>query len=58
MAKKTTTEYLLNRIDELEKVKSAAKKLVRCFPKRIKGKEQKFDIPRYIIDELEQALKG
>ena len=57
MVIRTTTEYLLDRVDELEKVKSAARKLVQCFPKRIKGKKQKFDIPRYIIDELEEVLK-
>lgn len=41
-----------------DKLSGAARKLCSCFPKEIKGKKQKFDIPRYVIDELEQALKG
>lgn len=47
----------MDEVEQLKEIKTAAKKLVQCFPKRIKGKEQRFDIPRYIIDELEQALK-
>ena len=42
---------------ELDNLRSVAKKLCGCFPKEIKGKEQEFDIPRYIIDDVEQALE-
>ena len=45
-------------MDRLKRIEAAAKKLVSCFPKQIKGEEQKFDIPRYIIDELEDALEN
>lgn len=41
-----------------EKIEAAARKLVGCFPKQVEGTEQKFDIPRYIIDELEVALES
>jgi hypothetical protein len=42
---------------ERDKLREAAKKLCNCFPKEDKGELQKFDIPRYVIDEVEQALK-
>ena len=45
------------RIERYKKIEAAASKLAQCFPKYIKGEEQRFDIPRYVIDELEQALK-
>lgn len=41
-----------------DKLSRAARKLCSCFPKEIKGEKQMFDIPRYVIDEVEQALKG
>lgn len=66
--KKETYQRLCYRIAELlseraarksqiKYLRKAAKKLCMCFPKEVKGEKQKFDIPRYIIDELEQALK-
>ncbi len=41
-----------------EQLRAAAKKLCNCFPEKIEGEEQKFDIPRYIIDELENVLEN
>ena len=41
---------------ENDKLSQAAKKLCSCFPKEIKGEKQLFNIPRYVIDEVEQAL--
>lgn len=43
---------------ESDKLSNATKKLCMCFPKRIEGEKQAFDIPRYVIDEVEQALKN
>lgn len=48
--------YAKRKIEKLQNVKNAARKLVRCFPDEIEGEEQRFDIPRYVIDELEIAL--
>lgn len=40
---------------DIAKLKAAAKKLAQCFPPVVE-RGKLFDIPRYIIDELEQAL--
>lgn len=45
-------------IERYKKIERVAGKLVQCFPEKIEGEEQRFDIPRYVIDELEKALKG
>ena len=41
---------------ESNTLRRAAKKLCSCFPEIIKGEKQEFNIPRYVIDEVEQAL--
>ena len=54
---KSELEWFAKRkIEKLQKVKDAASKLAQCFPEKIEGEEQRFDIPRYVIDELEIAL--
>ena len=45
-------------MSRFKKIEAAARKLVSCFPKQVEGTEQKFDIPRYVIDELEEALES
>ena len=49
--------FAKRRIEKLQRVTMAARKLVQCFPDEIEGEEQSFDIPRYVIDELEIALE-
>ena len=47
-------------IKQLLKIKAAAKKLVSIFPETIPEdcEKTKFDIPAYIIEELNQALNN
>lgn len=55
VAKSELEWFAKRKIEQLEKIKTAASKLAQCFPKK---EGQKFDIPRYVIDELENALEG
>lgn len=43
--------------EELKNLKSAAKKVVMCFPEDISEDTQEFNIPAYIINELREAIK-
>jgi len=44
---------------ENKRLKEVAKKVVLAFPDRVsEGEEISFNLPAYIIQELDQALKG
>jgi hypothetical protein len=36
---------------------SLSRKLCNCFPENIEEEEQKFNLPRYVIDEVLDAIK-
>lgn len=43
--------------EQLDKLKSLSKKLVKMFPEKIEEDEEYFDIPAYVIDEMKELLK-
>ncbi len=56
IAKTEAEHFAAREIKQLQAIKVAASKLVQCFPEKREGEEQQFDIPRYVIDELEEAI--